>query len=217
MDRRKLEVEAEWERHCRRMAKPMPRISAPLPFEEVFTVEESARLQRSVLPQAMEDKWLVLYDEDTFVLRFHRSWTGFQLFAVTLVEMEPDDEGPLQFCATDATVNRDPEQYLAGDDDFEAARLNWLIRTLLLHQEVELPVDPSLSDDDAVLAAWSFAGGAGFAAPDDETTVPEDGGAPPVPADPTPDGDARPGDEPPPDPPSDPPSDPIVGRGGASA
>ncbi len=200
MDRRKLEAEAEWERHCRRMAKPMPRLSAYLPFEEVFTVEESARLTRCVLPQGMEDKWLVLYDEDTFVLRFHRSWTGFQLFAVVLVEMEPDDEGPLQFCATDATVNRDPAQYLAGDDRFEAARLNWLIRTLLLHQEVELPIDPSLSDDDAVLAAWSFAGGAGFSdpGPDLEPAV-EEGAEPPAPADPRPAADVRPGDEPRPD------------------
>ena len=162
----------------------MPRLSGHLPFEEVFTVEESARLERCVIPQQMEDKWLVLYDET--VLRFYRSWTGIQVYSVVLVTMDPDSDGPVQYVAADAVVNRDPKEYVPGDDELEAARLRWLIRTLVLEQDVPLPQDPSLAGDDALLAAWGFAGSAGFAAPGpDAGTVGEDDAAPEDGASPT--------------------------------
>lgn len=174
MDRRQLE--AEDERHWRGLTKPMPALSAELPFHEEFTVEESARLQRCVLPGGMEDKWIVLLDDD-YRLNFYRSWTGFHIYSVVLITIDADSDEPYPFCADDATVNRDPEQYKAGTDAFEAAKLRWLIRTLLLHQDVPMPQDPSVSGDEALLADWSFGGNAAFPPPEPDEES-EDGPTP---------------------------------------
>jgi len=165
MDRRR--EDAEHERHWRSLTKPMPALSAELPFHEEFTVEESARLQRCVLPGGMEDKWIVLLDDD-YRLNFYRSWTGFHIYSVVLISIDADSDEPYAFCADDATVNRDPEQHEVGTDAFEAAKLRWLIRTLLLHQDVPMPQNPSVSGDEALLADWSFGGSAGFPMPEPE-------------------------------------------------
>lgn len=162
MDRRQLE--AEDERHWRGLTKPMPALQARLPHMEAFTEEEGARLLRNVLPQQMEDKWIVLVDGG-FTLNFYRSWTGFHIYSVVIVQPNPE-EGDFHFWTADAVVNRDPEQYAAGDDALEGARLSWLIRTLLLHQDVPMPQDPSVTGDAALLADWSFGGSAGFPTPE---------------------------------------------------
>ena len=43
-----------------------------------FTNEEFAKLTRGFIPQQMEDKWFIYYDEGW--LYFHRSWTGFGIY-----------------------------------------------------------------------------------------------------------------------------------------
>lgn len=151
----------EEERHWRRIACPMPARREAVPYEETFTLEESARLRRCVLPQVMEDKWIVLFDDLDTSLSFHRSWTGYLVYRVTLVSID-EDADPSRLCATELVVNRDPSQYAGTDDALDAARVSWLIRTLLLDQAVAMPEAPSLSPDDALLEAWSFAGAAGF-------------------------------------------------------
>lgn len=160
MDSRK--VDPEWERHWRRLALPMPEKCAELDYEEHFTVEESARLLRVVLPEDMADKWMVFFDD--FRLSFHRSWTGFCVYAVTLVSPDPEEE-PTHYCTCDAIVNRDRSQYTATDDAFDVALLSWLIRTLLLGQQVAYPIDPTKSAEDSLLSTWAFAGNAAFSAP----------------------------------------------------
>lgn len=166
------ELAAENERHWRRIALPLPEKHAVLAYEEHFTAEESTRLLRCVLPGDMADKWIVLVDD--FELRFHRSWTGFCVYVVTLVndreDDDFDDDEPIRYCACDAVVNRDPDQYSSTDDAHDAALVSWLIRTLLLEQQVELPADPAATPDDALLAAWGFAGNAAFFAPGSDVT-----------------------------------------------
>ena len=141
----------------------MPAKCAPLAYEESFTVEESAHLRTCVLPGGMEDKWIVLFDD--FRLSFHRSWTGFCIYAVTLVNINEDQEPPDVFCTSQPIVNRDPDEYTCTDDAYDARLLSWLIRTLMLHQEVEFPVDPTLSPEDALITMWGLAGNAAFTPP----------------------------------------------------
>lgn len=50
------------------------REGVPLPYQAVFSSEEFARLKTGLVPQSMEDKWFVYYEEPHLFI--HRSWTG---------------------------------------------------------------------------------------------------------------------------------------------
>ena len=46
----------------------------PLGYEQLFTNVDAERLQEGLVPQVMEDKWFVYFENDWLYL--HRSWTG---------------------------------------------------------------------------------------------------------------------------------------------
>lgn len=150
----------EDEAHWRRIALPMPRARARIPYRDEFTGDEIDRLLRSVLPGDMADKWIALRNDAT--LDFHRSWTGFHIFSVVLgpLEVEHDE---LYGRVIEAWANRDPEQWKTIGDAYDAELVRWLMRGLMLGQEgVAYPVDPTLTGDDALLAAWAGGGQAAF-------------------------------------------------------
>jgi hypothetical protein len=51
-----------------------------LPYARTFSAAEFLRLCEGVLPEEMEDKWFVFYEEPWLYL--HRSWTGLCIFQV---------------------------------------------------------------------------------------------------------------------------------------
>ena len=51
-----------------------PEAREPLGYERVFSDAEGERLRQGLIPQEMEDKWFV-YFEDGW-LHLHRCWTG---------------------------------------------------------------------------------------------------------------------------------------------
>ncbi len=146
----------EWERHWRRIAKPMPARRGFLPYEDFFTEEESEDILTTVLPEVMEDKWIVLQNDCT--LDFHRSWTGFHVYSVE-TEYDPVRGGAY---VVRTWVNREPEQYSCTNDMLDVARVRWLLRTMVLGQDLPYPVDPSLSGDDAILEGLATGGNAYF-------------------------------------------------------
>ena len=52
-----------------------------------FTERQFRRLIRGLIPQQMEDKWFIFYEDGW--LYFHRSWTGFGIFKAR-AEKVPD-------------------------------------------------------------------------------------------------------------------------------
>ena len=48
--------------------------AVPIPYHAAFDAEQFVRLKAGLIPQTMEDKWFVYYEEPE--LFFHRSWTG---------------------------------------------------------------------------------------------------------------------------------------------
>lgn len=50
-----------------------------LACELFFTEEEYSVVSLGLVPQVMEDKWLIYLDENK-VLHLHRSWTGHEIF-----------------------------------------------------------------------------------------------------------------------------------------
>jgi hypothetical protein len=53
-----------------------------LPYQAAFDRVEFARLRAGLIPQQMEDKWFIYYEEPHLFL--HRSWTGAPVYRLTL-------------------------------------------------------------------------------------------------------------------------------------
>ena len=102
---------------------PLPDERETLGFEAFFTDAEAEHLMLGLIPQAMEDKWFV-YFEDGW-LRFHRSWTGYCIYALRL------DGSPLGVRVLESWVNRNPQQYTATDVAEDRARVRSLMDRLL--------------------------------------------------------------------------------------
>lgn len=60
----------------------------PIPFQETFLREEFDRVRKGLVPEVMEDKWFIYFEEPYLFL--HRSWTGEPVYRLTLVA---DGEG----------------------------------------------------------------------------------------------------------------------------
>lgn len=130
--------------------QPFPERYAALEFNAVFSTDEMCSICEGLLPEEMEDKWLIVFTDGDCRVRFYRSWTGYCIYEMGFVP-GPDGESWL---AHDVRVSREPEQYQRVDDAEDLAILNWMIRNMLLEQWTE----PPLFDDP--LQAWAEFGNA---------------------------------------------------------
>jgi len=104
----------------------------PVPYRDAFTPEEFRTICSGLVPRSMEEKWYVLFE--TPYLLFFRSWTGRLIYRM---RVDQDLSGAR---VVDAEVLDNPEFYKRGSADFEVSMLSWLVRRLLLHQDVPLPM-----------------------------------------------------------------------------
>ena len=58
--------------------------SRPLAYERSLTRHELAGLVAGFKPACMDDKWFIFSENGA--VHFHRSWSGEEIYAVTLVE-----------------------------------------------------------------------------------------------------------------------------------
>ncbi|MBL8507852.1 hypothetical protein [Chitinimonas sp. JJ19] len=114
-----------------------PATREPLGFEALFTDEEAARLMLGLVPEQMEDKWFIYYEDNW--LRFHRSWTGVFIYGLRL------DGSPAGVRVIDSWVNRDTEQYSANDTDYDRKFVRFIIDAFLLKKRgATFPMPPSM-------------------------------------------------------------------------
>ena len=111
---------------------PLPEVRAPLGFEESYTTEEFERIKRGLIPQEMEDKWFVFYEDPWLYL--HRSWTGACIYAL---RFQPAGAGA---SAVESWVSRDTNHYKETGTDYDRAMLKFLIDAFLLGKHVAFPV-----------------------------------------------------------------------------
>ena len=111
---------------------PPPIERADLGFPASYTDIELARLKRGLVPEEMEDKWFIFFEEGW--LYFHRSWTGACIYGLRL---EPTPRGAT---VAESWVTRDPNHYKILPLDYERALLAFLIDALLLGKEVAFPI-----------------------------------------------------------------------------
>jgi len=110
---------------------PLPTARTRLQLERSFTSEEHRRLTMGLLPQEMEDKWFIFFEDGWLYL--HRSWTGICIYAVHL-RVEGDGS-----TIEEAWVNREPSEYKSTDDAYDTRLLGFLIDRLLLGRNVPFP------------------------------------------------------------------------------
>jgi hypothetical protein len=103
----------------------------PIPYRDSFSAEESAQIRAGLVPGSMDEKWFVLFERPYLLL--YRSWTGTLIYRL---EMDEDPDGGK---IVNATVLDNPEMYRRGSPDYEASLVSFLVRRLLLNQEVPLP------------------------------------------------------------------------------
>lgn len=88
--------------------KPFPSRYKAVVIEEIYTKAELERITMGLIPQSMDDKWFIFYEEPWLYL--HRSWTGLCIFKVCF---EVVDE---YAAVTEALVNREPGERFGNMD-----------------------------------------------------------------------------------------------------
>jgi len=114
----------------------LPEIRADLGFTESYTAEDFERIQRGFIPQEMEDKWFVFYEEPWLYL--HRSWTGNCIYGVRFQVSNSE------VVAVESWVSRDAEHDKETRIEYDRALLTFLIDTLLLGKPTPFPVPSDL-------------------------------------------------------------------------
>ena len=131
--------------------EPMPEARARLAYTRSFDAAEHERVTRGIVPVEMEDKWFVFYEAPW--LWFHRSWTGFAIYAVKLGVVETGS------VVEEAWVNRAPEQYRETDDAHDAAILSYLVERILLGRtDAEFPLRATVDPAKAPLLVHAVVG-----------------------------------------------------------
>ena len=95
-------------------------------------------MQDGLIPQVMEDKWFIYYEEPC--LFFHRSWTGEPVFRVTL---KPGSEGAE---AGEVLWSKHLATLPGADPAYQAQLLDVLVSNLLLDQSKPFPVPANLKE-----------------------------------------------------------------------
>lgn len=130
-----------------------PQECADVSLGRTFSLDELAQIKVGVIPEQMEDKWFVYWQDDG--LFFYRSWTGFCIY---IVDFDVTEDGADM---TSAVVNRDSEQYTETDDARDAEMISYLIDVLLLRRPASFPATQD-SPEDQALEQWSVVGRAGL-------------------------------------------------------
>ena len=118
--------------------EPLPAVRAPLPFDASYTSDEFERLRRGLIPQQMEDKWFIFFEEPW--LYFHRSWTGHAVFGLRIERRD------IAYKVVEAWVNLDPQQYHSESVQHDLATLRMLIH-FRLHSGGTSPPPKELMDE----------------------------------------------------------------------
>jgi ADP-ribosylglycohydrolase len=129
----------------------MPDETDNLDFHRVFSAEEFERIRMGLIPREMEDKWFIYYDN--YTLNFHRSWTGFHIYKITIQSLDDST-----FAVTQTIVNRKPDQYNQPNNAYDVSLLSYLIDSLLLGKKVPFPLPTEKTGEDSAIYKHSMVG-----------------------------------------------------------
>lgn len=137
----KTAIQSDWK------TTPMPERHEDVGLRHPFTDEQMSLICRGLIPEEMEDKWFIYFEDDR--LFFHRSWTGMCVF---VVHFEKNGDG---WVANRVQVNAEPDEY--GDPDLgrDVPMVVYMIRVLLLGEDLEFSFE-------GFVEMWQVMGRGGF-------------------------------------------------------
>lgn len=100
-----------------------------IPFERIFSDEEYQKLEYGLIPQVMEDKWFIYFEDGK--LMFFRSWTGNGVFKVQLSKKEDSWSVESAF-ASSQTLD-------SWGTEYGVAILDFLVSNFLLDENKPFP------------------------------------------------------------------------------
>jgi len=89
-----------------------------------FTEEQYHRLQKGLIPTAMEDKWFIYCENDC--LHFHRSWTGLEMYRAPIIT-EANEGGTVQYSIKTFETETDEIILTSDNNKSDLAILSLLI------------------------------------------------------------------------------------------
>jgi len=114
-----------------------------LPYRASFDAEMFALVKQGLIPQAMEDKWFIYYDEPHLYL--HRSWTGKPVYRLMLRSTSNGAE------ITEAQWSKDVADASKFGVEYEARLVDFLVSNLLLRQAKPFPLPPGTTESEGAL------------------------------------------------------------------
>ena len=103
-----------------------------IPFQATFSREDADKLREGLVPEVMEDKWFIYFEEPYLFL--HRSWSGQPVYRVTLAEGGNGASVLEALCVAETVEETGPE--------YQATLLDFLINNLLLGKATLFPFPP---------------------------------------------------------------------------
>lgn len=116
-----------------------------------FSDHHFLKLTKGLIPQQMEDKWFIYYDNKW--LYFHRSWTGYGMYKAKL---NKEVEG---YSIKEFWAERNKEKYENEDDNADIEDFTFLIARGLLGIDVrDIYSSKNIQSDNDVIKGWSTFG-----------------------------------------------------------
>lgn len=120
-----------------------------------YTQEEFDLIQKGLYPEAMEDKWIIHFEDN--MLYFYRSWTGLCIYTVEFFSFLHREKP--RYGIKDITINRNKDQYGETDDFWDASLVYYMITSMLLGIAEEPPDrGHDVDDERKALELWSLFG-----------------------------------------------------------
>ncbi|WJH39279.1 hypothetical protein N7E02_20800 [Aliirhizobium terrae] len=107
-----------------------------IPYRDSFSPEEFQRIKAGFEPKAMEDKWMIYFEDGSLFL--HRSWTGLGVYRVNFEESDGGARVRDAFCSRDVLQNREA--------NYQAKMLDFLVSNLLLKKSKPFPLPENVSE-----------------------------------------------------------------------
>lgn len=121
-----------------------------------FSEEQFLKLKNGLIPEEMEDKWFIYYENEW--LYFHRSWTGIGIYKAQIIR-EQDYYSIKEFWS-----ERNQEIYKNEEDKIDIETFSFLIARGLLGIDVsQIYSNHNIKSENDVLTGWSNFGNMLFA------------------------------------------------------
>jgi ADP-ribosyl-[dinitrogen reductase] hydrolase len=117
----------------------------------LFTDKQFSKLKNGLIPQQMDDKWFIYYENEW--LYFHRSWTGNGMYKA---KMKKVSDG---YSVTEFWAERNQEKYKNEDDNTDIETFTFLIARGLLGIDVNhIYSSRNIQSETDALKGWSSFG-----------------------------------------------------------